>query len=159
MISQIIIYIWVLFIVLLLSMAARNVFSHRQKYSFMNFDRVDIPYITINIQGISLNMIVDTGCGISIISAEVLKSLSHTASPRAISLEALTSDSLSSRTVTIPMKIGNKTLQEDFVVYDAKDIANFQANYGIPIHGLLGSEFFDKVKCHIDYYKHTVTFS
>ena len=125
---------------------------------FQNFHKTDIPYITLDVQGIPLNLIVDTGCGISIISRQAAKKLSFEESPRKISLSALTSDSLKEpAVVVIPITVDNRQVYEDFVVYDNNDIANFQSNYGITIHGLLGNEFFQNTDCKIDYNNHTVT--
>ena len=62
-----------------------------------------------------------------------------------------------SSTVTIPLTINGKEFKEDFVIFSDEDMANFQAHYGITVHGLLGNEFLDRTKCHIDYNKHTIT--
>ena len=56
---------------------------------FQNFHKTDIPYIVVEVQGKPLNMIVDTGCGMSIIEKKALKGLKYTVSPRNISLSAL----------------------------------------------------------------------
>ena len=158
MIIYVLTFLWCLFVIVLLIVLSRSVLGGDKIYTFNDFGKADIPYITINVQGIDLNMIVDTGCGVSIITSDILGCLSFEESSRRINLEALTPDSLPSNTVTIPITVNNRVVHEDFVVYDKADIANFQANYGIVIHGILGNEFFDKVKCLIDYHKHTVTF-
>ena len=124
---------------------------------FQNFHKVDVPYITVDVQGVPLNMIVDTGCGISLISRSVLKSIPYEKSPRHINLSALTTDSVESGAVVIPVTVDDKVVKGDFGIIDEDDIANFQKFYGITIHGLLGSEFFQETDCVIDYNAHTVT--
>lgn len=156
MIETILILLWILFIAVSLWVAFHCINKHT--YEFQHFNRVDIPYITIDIQGNLLNMIVDTGCGISIIRKDVLSELEYETSPRNLSLAALTSDSLSSNTVSIPFNIGKKEFTEDFVVYPETDLANFQSQYGITMHGLLGTEFFKATKCQIDFVNHSVIF-
>lgn len=99
-------------------------------------------------------MIVDTGCGISIISKESLESLNYDDSTRKVNLQALTSDTLESNVVKIPIRL-NKEVLVDFVVYENSDFGGFNAN-GININGLLGSEFFEEMKCRIDYGKHAL---
>lgn len=133
--------------------------SKRKKcvLEFQNYGKTDIPYVTMNIQGTPLNMIVDTGCGISIISAEVLNQLEFEESPRKLSLSTIIDDSIKSEVVTIPIDINGKTIQEDFGIHPDCDIANFGVLYGITIHGILGNEFLEKTRCKIDYNKHTVT--
>ena len=123
---------------------------------FQNFHKTDIPYITIDVQGKPLNMIVDTGCGMSLITKDAVKGLSVEKSPRKVGLSALTSDAIVPDVVVIPITIDGKQVCEDFAVYDEDDIANFQKLYGITIHGLLGNEFFQITDCVIDYSTHTV---
>lgn len=133
-----------------------NVLGQSDTLLFNDFPRTDVPYVTINVQGIPLNMIVDTGCGISIISKDALEYLEYEKSPRKIQLNSLTPDSLSTEVVTIPFNIGNKSVKEDFAVYSQKDIACFGANYGVVMHGLLGNEFFAKTQCKIDFKKNSL---
>ena len=137
----------------------RKLAKYSYVFQFQDFDKADIPYIAMEVQGIMLNFIVDTGCGVSLISKSVLDSISYEDSVRQVQLEALTPDSLHSGMVTIPITINGEQLEEDFVLYDKDDIANFQAHYGIIIHGILGNAFLDKTGCKIDYKKHTVTIS
>jgi len=123
---------------------------------FQNFPRTDVPYVTLNIQGKLLNMIVDTGCGISILSKDALKDLKYEESPRKINLNSLTPSSLVTEVVTVPFIIGGKEIKEDFSVYSQDDIGCFGANYGVVMHGLLGNEFFAKTKCKIDFKKNSL---
>lgn len=136
------------------------VFLNKRKgyvLEFQNYGKVDIPYVTINMQGMPFNMIVDSGCGISIISSSVLSQLEFEESLRKLSLSAITDDSIKSGVVRIPIEINGRTIQEDFGIYPECDIANFGVLYGITMHGILGNEFLDKTRCKIDFSKHTVT--
>lgn len=156
MVISVLLFLWGCFILFLLAAMARKALSKGEIYEFQNYGKADIPYITLDIQGFCLNFIVDTGCGVSIISADALDSLEFSESQRKIQLEALTPDSLDSHMVTVPLNVGNSHLEEDFVVYDKADIANFQAHYGIVIHGIIGNEFLDRTGCQIDYKNHIV---
>ena len=125
-------------------------------YEFKDFHKTDVPYITLEVQGIPLNLLVDTGCGISILQAGVAEMLSHEKSLREVDLEALTSDSLSAEVISVPITLGKQTITEDFALYDKDNFANFQSHYGITLHGLLGTEFFEKTGCCIDYSRHAL---
>ena len=153
---NILVFLWIVFILLLLSMVARKVINHSVTFPFQDYDKTDIPYIKLDIQGFSFNFLIDTGCGVSIIIKDALSQIEYTESPRKIQLQALTSDSLNAGMVTIPINANGKQVNEDFVVYDNSDIANFQTHYGIAIHGILGNEFLDKTGCQIDYKNHIV---
>lgn len=159
MIVNILIALWFAFIMVLAYVALTNVTQGNRVFPFQNYDKTDIPYITIDIQGHSLNMLVDTGAGVSIISNEVLGYLSYTNSQRRVSVSAITDDSIPAEMVTIPFSIGKKQFSEDFIVYDKQNIANFQVLYGITIHGLLGNEFLESTGCQINYKKHSITLS
>lgn len=127
------------------------------RYSFQNYNTVDIPYISLDIQGVLLNMIVDSGGAVSIITENALHQLSYEESKRQVNLNAITGENVPSKMVTIPVNISGKEVKEDFVVHPVSDFGGFEVMYGITIHGLLGNEFFEKTGCKIDYKKHTVT--
>ena len=155
MVCNIFIFLWIALIIGLVIVLFKYAYSRPNAvFLFQNENKTDIKYITIGVQDQQLNMLVDTGCGISIIRSDVAQTLRHSRSPRKINLQALTPDSLASDVVTIPITVGNKEIAEDFATYNEKDIANFEALYGITLHGILGAEFFEKTNCQIDYKKH-----
>lgn len=156
MIANILLFLWLVFILFLLSSIAKKMLNRSYIVPFQDYDKTDIPYITLEIQGMSCNFLVDTGCGVSIILKSVLSQIEYAESARKVQLEALTSDSLHAGMVTIPISVNGKQIEEDFVIYDKEDIANFQAHYNITIHGILGNEFLDKTGCQIDYKNHIV---
>ena len=156
MISNILFILWFAFILLLLSSIARKALHCSSICPFINYGTTDIPYISLSIQGFELNFIIDTGCGVSIIRKDMLSNLDYADSSRKVQLSALTSDSLHADMVTIPIMTNSRQVEEDFVVYDQEDIANFQALYGITIHGILGNEFLERTGCQIDYKNHIV---
>lgn len=157
MIVNIIIFLWLLLIFTIGCFVAKEFSCGSSTYLFQNYGKTDVPYITIDIQGIPVNMLVDTGCGVSILSKDIIDQLSYERSKRKINLEALTSESIPTDTVSIAFNVGKKEVCEDFVVYDKPDIANFQANYGIVLHGLLGNEFLEKTGCKINYKNHSIS--
>ena len=127
------------------------------KYSFQSWEKSDLPFITIDVQGHKLNMITDSAAAVSIIRKDVLKNLSYEPNSRSINLAALTDDSVSSEVVAIPININGKEIKTDFVVYDSDDIACFK-KHGIIMDGLLGVEFFKATKGRIDFQNQTVKF-
>lgn len=155
--TNIIISLWAFFILAFLGVIIfRIVTKNYQNYLFQNYNEVGIPYITLNVQGQLLNLIVDSGAAVSIITRKALDSLSYKSCLRKIELSATTSESIPADMVTIPININGREIQEDFVVHTVKDLANFEAQHGIVAHGILGNEFFVKTGCKIDYGKHSV---
>ena len=127
------------------------------KYSFQSWEKSDLPFITIDVQGHKLNMITDSAAAVSIIRKDVLKNLTYDRSSRSVNLAALTDESVNSEVVAIPININGKEVKTDFVVYDSDDIACFK-KHGIIMDGLLGVEFFKATKGMIDFQNQTVKF-
>ena len=157
MICDILFFFIVVFIVIVLALVARNYINGTTKYSFQSWEKSDLPFITIDVQGHKLNMITDSAAAVSIIRKDVLKDLVYEPNSRSINLAALTDESVSSEVVAIPININGKEIKTDFVVYDSDDIACFK-KHGIIMDGLLGVEFFKATKGRIDFQNQTVKF-
>lgn len=155
--TSIIIFLWILFVVVLVSLLVKKALIHADVYSFQDWEKSDLPYITIDIQGHKLNMITDSAAAVSIITPRAIEQLEYEHSTRKVDLMALTEDGLRSEVVSIPFKIGNKEIKCDFVLYNGDDIAGFK-KHGISIDGILGVEFFKKTGGKVDFKTQTVTF-
>lgn len=128
------------------------------KYPFQNWEKSDIPYITIDVQGHQLNMIADSGGSMCIIRKDVLNEIDYKSSTRAVEMRALTNEGLPSEIVTIPITINGKEFDTDFIVYDLDDIGGFKYKCGVEMHGLLGVEFFRATGGIVDFNNQTVKF-
>ena len=157
MVCDIIILIGIVLLLLLSSYIARKYMSSTVKYSFQSWEKSDLPFITLDVQGHNLNMITDSAAAVSIIRKDVLKNLNYEESSRSVNLAALTDESVNSEVVAIPININGKEIKTDFVVYDSDDIACFK-KHGIIMDGLLGVEFFKATKGLIDFKNQTVKF-
>ena len=155
---SILIFLWIAFILLFLSYVARRFVHKSILYPFNNWDTIDTPYITLNIQEHDFNMIVDSGASVSIIRRDFIKNLNYELSPRVIKMIALTDDGVNSDTITVPINVNGNEIKNDFVIYDGSDIANFEVKHGITIHGILGVEFFRKTGGIVDFTNKTVKF-
>ena len=152
-----IIFFGIVFALIIAAFISRKHVNTATKYSFQSWEKSDLPFITIDVQGHKLNMITDSAAAVSIIRKDVLKNLSYEPNSRSINLAALTDESVSSEVVAIPININGKEIKTDFVVYDSDDIACFK-KHGIIMDGLLGVEFFKATKGRIDFQNQTVKF-
>jgi hypothetical protein len=157
MIYDIIILLGIVLFLLIASYIARRYMNNTADYSFQSWEKSDLPFITLDVQGHSLNMITDSAAAVSIIRKDVLKNLNYEESSRSVNLAALTDESVNSEVVAIPININGKEVKTDFVVYDSDDIACFK-RHGIIMDGLLGVEFFKATKGLIDFKNQTVKF-
>ena len=108
MITTIIITVWLLFVIYVLVsfgyLSFRGIFY--KDLAFQQFaDPVDIPYVTLNIQDNFLNMIVDTGCAVSLLHDKALQQmellLPYRESEKRINLTALTTETVQSSSINI----------------------------------------------------------
>jgi hypothetical protein len=161
MTENIMIILWCVFILVILFILFRNELMEKVRpritYQFQSWEKSDLPYISIDVQGRKMNMIVDSAAAVSLIRKEVLKDITYEESSRSINLAALTEDSINSEVVSIPITINGSVTVTDFAVYYSDDIAAFRKD-GIIIDGLLGVEFFKATGGKIDFNKKTVTF-
>jgi hypothetical protein len=157
MICNILIFVGIILLLIALSYIAKQHINSTANYSFQSWEKSDLPFINIDVQGHSLNMITDSAAAVSIIRKEVLKDLTFEPSSRSVNLAALTDESVNSEVVAIPININGKEIKTDFVVYDSDDIACFK-KHGIIMDGLLGVEFFKATKGIIDFKNQTVKF-
>lgn len=153
------VFLWILFIIVVLAVITRILVHKKYSYLFMDWEKVDMPYITIDIQGNKFNMIVDSGASLSIIRKDAVDMLSsYEYIPRVVNLSAITDDSVRSNVISVPINIGDKEVKTDFVIYGGDDIAGFGSKCGVTIHGILGVEFFKKTKGKIDFNTQSVIF-
>ena len=154
----ILIFLWALFIVAVLAICLKRAFCSDTSFEFQNFEAVEIPYVTIDIQGNLLNMLVDTGCAVSMLTKYALDNseMLYKKSGRNVALSAVTSDTVNAEGITIEFNVGRKTVSEDVFIHDVDDFGNFMAMHNIQLHGILGSSFFDKNNCQIDFKHHTL---
>ena len=157
MVVNILIFVLFVLILLFLSLLTRKYIKDTSYYPFQSWEKSDLPFITIDVQGHFLNMITDSAAAVSIIRKDVLKELTYEPSSRSINLAALTEDSVNSEVVAIPISINGREIKTDFVVYDSDDIASFK-KHGIIMDGLLGVEFFKATGGKIDFQNQTVKF-
>lgn len=157
MTCNILIFLSIVLIVAILSFVAKNYINSTTKYSFQSWEKSDLPFITLDVQGKSLNMITDSAAAVSIIRRDSLQNLSYEPSSRNVALSALTDESVNSEVVVIPINIKGKEIKTDFVVYNGDDIACFR-KHGIIMDGLLGVEFFKATKGLIDFNNQKVKF-
>ena len=154
---DILIFFGIALVFIALFFIVKRYMNSTAKYSFQSWEKSDLPFINIDVQGHSLNMITDSAAAVSIIRKDVLKNLTYEQSSRSVNLAALTDESVNSEVVAIPININGKEVKTDFVVYDSDDIACFK-KHGIIMDGLLGVEFFKATKGMIDFQNQTVKF-
>lgn len=155
MITIVLILLWVLLMVAVLIALYRRVYCSNV-YEFKDYEKTEIPYVTVDIQGNPMNMVVDTGCAVSLLNIPSISNceLLYRKSNNQVTLSAVTSEGLNAGGILVDFVIGKKKVTEEFFLHDTEDFANFNRMHGIHLHGLLGCSFFEKNNCSVDFKKH-----
>ncbi|MDB5013851.1 MAG: peptide-binding protein [Daejeonella sp.] len=156
--------------IFLLGIITQSIPLHAQRFQFkgrrtketLNFKLVKnlmiIP-LTINGKG-PFNFILDTGVGLFIISDTSLIDNLNIQSRRSIKIMGFGSgvDLSAYVTPSIQVKIGNSVANNLPAALLKKDIFELSSFVGMPIHGLVGFDFFDSFTVRINYISNTITF-
>ena len=125
----------------------------KKNMSFMeSINLTGLPIISFMNNGNIVNMVLDTGSNVCIINTEALKKLKYeSTSPNSgiIGINGSTEDGM---TVLLPLSY--KEYNFDFECYasDISDTMNtVKKEYGVVIHGILGTGFFMKYKYILDF--------
>lgn len=121
-----------------------------------SMDLVELPIITMLNDGNKYNFIVDTGANYCLISNKCKKII---CSPLREKNEmiGIGGEKRECHTVGIDLIYKDKTFNAAFNVTDIDNIINtIKAEYGVTIHGILGTKFLDEYNYVIDFKDYTI---
>jgi len=135
-------------------------FTTHHKKASIPFQLINnLIIVPVKINGIELNFLLDTG-----VEETLLFSLEAKEEVKLFNIQKIKLRGLGDQASTEALKSSNNTLtlsslksinQEIFIVIDQK--FNFSSSLGIPVNGILGSQFFKKNLVEIDYHKKKIT--
>ena len=111
-----------------------------------------LPIISFSNNGHIVNMVLDTGSNVCLINKDSLASFQYEIAGTHSDIIGLSGGAENGTTVYLPLKY--KDLDFDFECWatDINDmIASFKKEYGVTIHGLLGTGFFQKYQYILDF--------
>lgn len=121
-----------------------------------SMDLVELPIITMINDGNKYNFIVDTGANDCLISDKCEKIM---CSPlrKKNEMIGIGGEKRECHTVGIDLIYKDKTFNATFNVTDIDNIINtIKAEYGVTIHGILGTKFLDEYNYVIDFKDYTI---
>ena len=160
--NRFIIKIFLIFIVLFAkSTTAQNNFRFPDnlKRSKINFKLVNnLIVVPVNINGVELSFILDTGVGSTIIFSLEDRNTIELRNASKISLRGLGNEEPveAVKSVHNTVKIGDATSNDHtiYLIYDQS--INFSPRMGFPIHGIIGYDFFKDFAVEISYSKNKI---
>ena len=113
---------------------------------------IDLPIITVQNNNTKINLLLDTGSNSSYISPEILKYLKYEEVEITNTTVGFGGSSTHSKGCNMKINYKKLTFEDIFIVMQSDDIfTTIKQNYGVHIHGILGSKFFDRYNYIIDF--------
>lgn len=125
------------------------------KISFKEtLDLTDLPIITFKHKDLKLNFLLDTGATESIINSNVLDYCDYRELQELRNLSGLDGIQRQTNMVKMELSYNSTVYPEDFISTDMSEtFGQIKAETGVNLHGILGSNFFQKYKYIIDFDK------
>lgn len=123
------------------------------KMSFKEtMDLCNLPLITFINNGIKLNFLLDTGASLSIIDSNALEGLDYAKLDKVGDIYGMEGTRQDTSFIKMSLNYRGKTYEDEFQVMDmGVPFGNLKADYGVNLHGVLSSTFFQKYQYIIDF--------
>lgn len=117
-----------------------------------SIDLTNLPIVTFRQGDKRFNFILDTGATDSIVNKPYLKYIKHTKTQNTYKGYGIEGKEQDMSEAQIKLEYKGMDYIENFRVLDMTESLNlFKSDYGVIVHGLLASSFFEKYKYIIDY--------
>lgn len=146
-------------VLIIISVIILSVFIKRQIVkggSIVSFqeamDLVELPIITVQNNNTKINLLLDTGSNSSYISPTILKNLNY----ESIKISDITvgfgGEDFHTEGCNMTIKYKKLSFKDTFIIMQSDNaFTAIKQQYGVQIHGILGSKFFDRYKYVIDF--------
>lgn len=111
-----------------------------------------LPIITFHNNGHPVNMVLDTGSNVCIINKNVLTDLKYEVGEEHVGVIGLNGEAEAGDTVILPLAYKDWEFDFECWATDLSEmVSSMKKEYGVTIHGLLGTGFFQKYKYVLDF--------
>lgn len=154
MILKIVIYVVAVIVLALIINVAEDIKEvNKKRMSFKEaLDLAEVPIVTFLNNDIKLNFLLDTGSSWSIINESMLPVLVTEKLDTVMNIVAADGNKVPSEFCKMKVNYKNQEFENDFAIKDldeAFDVVKQES--GVQIHGILGSDFFQKYKYVLDF--------
>ncbi len=132
----------------------------KDKMSFREtMDLCQLPLITFVNNKVKLNFLLDTGASLSIIDSNVLANLNYTKLDKVGDIYGMEGNRQDTSFILMSLNYKDKIYEDEFQVMDmSSPFGNLKADFGVNVHGVLSSTFFQKYQYVLDF-KELVAYS
>lgn len=116
------------------------------------FDLTEMPVVTFQCGDRKLTFLLDTGSNNSIIDSNVLDSIPHEMTNETSDLFGLEGNTVKTRICRIKLTYKDTDYEYDYLINDMSQcFGQIKRDTGVTLHGLLGSNFFNRFKYVLDF--------
>lgn len=127
--------------------------THPNAMSFQNsMDLAELPVITFHQGSEKINFILDTGSNVCVIDASVLDRIKYSKIDKQINNSGIEGSAQNLDLCIIETCYKDKTYENPYAIRDMSAVfKSIKDSTGVTVHGLLGSDFFNKYKYVLDF--------
>ena len=127
----------------------------QRNISFIDSIRLTgFPIISLGNNGLYVNMILDTGSNRTIINTNTLKDLEYECLEADSQVFGLNGQTQNGGYVRLPLYYNNQKYSIDCCSMDMEQtFSKMKQQFGVTIHGIIGTDFFEKYKYVLDFNK------
>lgn len=125
----------------------------KKNMSFLeSLNLTGLPIITFHNNGQTLNMVLDTGSNVCLINKQMLPKLKYSEGESHTGIIGLSGTAEGGDTVLLPLSYKDRNFDFECWVTDLTEmVTSLKSEYGVTVHGLLGTGFFTKYKYILDF--------
>lgn len=117
-----------------------------------SMDLVELPIITLHQGEQKINFILDTGSNNCIIDSNFLKNLKYTMSNSYTNISGMEGNKQKAKICSISVSYKDWNYEFPYIVQDLSAVfGDIKKETGVTVHGILGSNFFNKYKYVLDF--------
>ena len=153
MIIEILLILILVVIVAVIINGIEDYSKDREAMSFREaMDLVDLPVITFYNENTKLNLLLDTGSSMNVINSTILADLVCTKLKDSGTVYGMEGNTIDVEYISMRITHGKDSYSSTFQVIDMqKAFDKIKNEYGVQIHGILGSSFFKEYEYMLDF--------
>mgnify|MGYP003299943597 FL=1 len=131
----------------------RHIVKGHSTVSFAEaMDLVELPIITVQNNNTKINLLLDTGSNASYISPNILKDLKYDEIELSNTTIGFGGGATHTRGCNMEIKYKKLSFEDTFIIMESDEVFTaLKQGYGVQVHGILGSKFFDRYSYVIDF--------
>lgn len=115
-------------------------------------DLVELPIITVQNNNTKINLLLDTGSNASYISPNILKDLKYDEIELSNTTIGFGGEATHTKGCNMEIKYKKLSFEDTFIILESDEVFTaLKQGYGVQVHGILGSKFFDRYSYVIDF--------